>query len=160
MQLDAHADLRNKWLGSRYNHACVMRRCLDLLPSRTIFQVGIRSGTKEEFKELEVRKQLIPYEKGNNAKQLNQALLKFQGKPIYLTVDLDWFDPSVMPGTGTPEPGGFFWQDFASIMHVLKSHNVVAADVVELAPNFDTSQISSILAAKVTRSLIMLLSLA
>ena len=113
---------------------------------------------KEEFKELKVRKQLIPYEKGNNAKQLNQALLKFQGKPIYLTVDLDWFDPSVMPGTGTPEPGGFFWKDFASVIDVLQKHQLIAADIIELAPQLDPSGISSILAAKVSRSLLMLLN--
>ncbi len=75
-----------------------------------------------------------------------------------MTVDLDWFDPSVMPGTGAPEPGGFFWNDFSAVIDVLKDHQIVAADVVELSPLIDTSEISSVLAAKITRSLIMLLS--
>jgi agmatinase len=79
------------------------------------------------------------------------------GRPIYLTVDLDWFDPAVLPGTGTPEPGGFLWRDFAAVVDVLRGHRVVAADVVELAPQLDSSGVSSVLAAKVTRSLILLL---
>ncbi len=80
------------------------------------------------------------------------------GKPIYLTCDLDWFDPSIMPGTGTPEPGGFFWTDFENIVEILKSHNLVGADIVELSPQLDPTGISSVLAAKVTRSLLMLLN--
>jgi agmatinase len=88
---------------------------------------------------------------------LQQALAPLKGKPIYLTVDLDWFDPSVLPGTGTPEPGGYHWSDFASLIEVLREHHLVAADVVELAPQLDTSGISSVLAAKVTRSLLLLL---
>ncbi|MFL0760536.1 MAG: arginase family protein, partial [Prochlorococcus sp.] len=79
-------------------------------------------------------------------------------QPIYLTMDLDWFDPCVLPGTGTPEPGGFLWSDFAAVIEVLKGHQLVGADVVELAPQLDTSGMSSVLAAKVTRSLLMLLS--
>jgi len=158
IQLDAHADLRMKWLGSSNNHACTMQRCLDFLPSNKIFQVGIRSGTRKEFLEMENSKRLITHVKGQPATQLNKALNNFIGKPIYLTIDLDWFDPSIMPGTGTPEPGGYFWDDFAEIINVLKNHNLIAADVVELAPQLDTSGISSILAAKVVRSLIILLS--
>ena len=88
---------------------------------------------------------------------LQQALAPLQGRPIYLTVDLDWFDPAVLPGTGTPEPGGYLWSDFASLIGVLREHHLVAADVVELAPQLDTSGISSVLAAKVTRSLLLLL---
>ncbi len=159
IQLDAHADLRNEWLGSRHSHACSMRRCLDILPSKQIFQIGIRSGSRSEFIEMVKEKRLIPQRSGQPATELFEALQHFQNKPIYLTVDLDWFDPSVMPGTGTPEPGGFFWQDFAAIIDVLKGHQMIGADIVELAPKLDSSEISSILAAKVTRSLIMLLSL-
>ena len=74
--------------------------------------------------------------------------------PIYLTFDLDWFDPSVLPGTGTPEPGGKNWHDFVEVIEVLRNHHIVAADVVELSPYIDSCGISSILAAKVVRSLI------
>ncbi|WP_269603781.1 agmatinase [Prochlorococcus marinus] len=157
IQLDAHADLRDEWLGSKFSHACTMKRCLEILPSKKIFQIGIRSGTKSEFLEMNHTKRIIQHNCGENAKYLEEALKKFKGKPIYLTFDLDWFDPSIMPGTGTPEPGGYFWGDFAAIIDVIKSHNLIGADVVELSPDLDKSGISSNLAAKVIRSLIMLL---
>ena len=152
VQLDAHADLREEWIGARHSHACAMRRCLEVLPSQTLFQLAIRSGTREEFTELHESGRLMP-----SIDALQQALTPLQGKPIYLTVDLDWFDPSVLPGTGTPEPGGYHWSDFASLIAMLQEHHLVAADVVELAPQLDTSGISSVLAAKVTRSLLLLL---
>jgi len=158
IQLDAHADLRDEWLGNKFSHACTMKRCLEILPSKKIFQIGIRSGTKLEFIEMKKTKRLIPHDLGNEAKYLEKALKDFKGTPIYLTFDLDWFDPSIMPGTGTPEPGGYFWRDFEAIVEVLKSHNLIGADVVELSPKLDHSGISSILAAKVIRSLIMLLN--
>ena len=157
IQLDAHADLRDEWLGSKFSHACTMKRCLDILPSKKIFQIGIRSGTKSEFLEMNNSQRLIQHTLGENAKSLEEALKSFKGRPIYLTFDLDWFDPSIMPGTGTPEPGGYFWRDFAAIIDVIKSHNLIGADVVELSPKLDNTGISSILAAKVIRSLIMLL---
>tara|TARA_Y100001968_G_scaffold330632_1_gene383028 strand:- start:1274 stop:2110 length:837 start_codon:yes stop_codon:yes gene_type:complete len=159
IQLDAHADLREEWLGNKFSHACTMKRCLDILPSKNIFQIGIRSGTKSEFIEMKNTKRFIPHNLGSHANHLEKALESFMGKPIYLTFDLDWFDPSIMPGTGTPEPGGYFWNDFAEIIEVLKSHNLIGADVVELSPKLDNSGISSILAAKVIRSLIMLLDM-
>ena len=157
IQLDAHADLRNEWLGNKFSHACSMRRCLEIIPSKKIFQIGIRSGTKLEFMEMKNTKRLITHISGDNAQSLEKSLDNLHGTPIYLTFDLDWFDPSIMPGTGTPEPGGYFWRDFAAIIEVLKSHNLIGADVVELSPKLDHSGISSILAAKVVRSLIMLL---
>ena len=158
VQLDAHADLRDEWLGSKYSHACTMKRCLEVLPSKKIFQIGIRSGTKSEFFEMNVTKKYVQHTPGEDARYLKAALKSFKGTPIYLTFDLDWFDPSIMPGTGTPEPGGYYWGDFAAIIDVIKSHNLIGADVVELSPKLDNSGISNILAAKVIRSLIMLLS--
>ena len=152
LQLDAHADLRETWLGARHSHACAMRRCLDVLPSGDLLQLSIRSGTREEFQELRRTGRLIA-----NAQSLETALVPWRGRPLYLTVDLDWFDPSVLPGTGTPEPGGYHWQDFADVIDVLKGHRLVAADVVELAPQLDSSGVSSVLAAKVCRSLLLLL---
>ena len=157
VHLDAHADLRTDWLGTKYSHACAMRRCIEVLPSKQIFQLGIRSGTREEFAELKSKNWLISHTHGTPAFNLNEALSQHIGKPIYLTIDVDWFDPSVMPGTGTPEPGGFFWQDFAAVIEVLQKHQLIAADIVELAPQLDPSGISSVLAAKVTRSILMLL---
>ena len=152
VQLDAHADLRQSWLGARHSHACAMRRCLDVLPSGDLLQIAIRSGTAEEFSELHRSGRLIPLH------QMSQKLSDLRGRPIYLTVDLDWFDPAVMPGTGTPEPGGFTWAEFAALINELQHHHLVGADVVELAPQLDPSGISSVLAAKVTRSLLLLMA--
>ena len=149
VQLDAHADLRHEWLGAKHSHACAMRRCLEVLPSQQLLQIAIRSGTREEFSELRATGRLVAIE------QLVQTLQPLRGKPIYLTVDLDWFDPAVLPGTGTPEPGGFMWNHFAELITELSQHNLVAADVVELAPMLDPSGVSSVLAAKVVRSLLL-----
>tara|TARA_Y100001968_G_C19393506_1_gene736920 strand:+ start:797 stop:1717 length:921 start_codon:yes stop_codon:yes gene_type:complete len=159
VQLDAHADLRTDWLGSKYSHACTMTRCLEIMPSKKLFQVGIRSGTREEFLEIKKEKRLIVHQSGEQAKHLEKALKPFQGWPMYISIDLDWFDPSVLPGTGTPEPGGYFWNDFAAIINVLKDHKIVGGDIVELAPQLDPFGVSSIVAAKTTRSMIMLLNL-
>ncbi len=158
IQLDAHADLRNEWLGTKHSHACAMKRCLEVLPSKNLIQVGIRSGTKQEFSELYSNKNLITNKSGSLANNLQKILSKYSANHLYITIDLDWFDPSVLPGTGTPEPGGFTWRDFAEIINILRTYKIAGADIVELAPQLDSSKISSILAAKVTRSIIMLLS--
>ena len=152
VQLDAHADLREEWLGTRHSHACAMRRCLEVLPSGDLLQLAIRSGTRSEFRELHSSGRRM-----DDVQALRDAMAPWTGRPIYLTVDLDWFDPAVLPGTGTPEPGGFLWGDFAAVVDVLSGHRLVAGDVVELAPQLDSSGVSSVLAAKVTRSLILLL---
>jgi agmatinase len=152
VQLDAHADLRDTYLGSRHSHACAMRRCLEVLPSQTLLQIAIRSGTREEFAELHQCGRLVAIER------MAEALQPHRGRPLYLTVDLDWFDPGVLPGTGTPEPGGFHWGHFATLVEELRHHRLVAADVVELAPQLDPTGVSSVLAAKVVRSLLLLLS--
>jgi agmatinase len=151
VQLDAHADLRQEWLGAHHSHACAMRRCLEVLPSQQLLQIAIRSGTREEFSELRSSGRLVAIER------MAESLKPLRGKPLYLTVDLDWFDPAVMAGTGTPEPGGFLWRDFAALVEELRHHNLVAADVVELAPILDATGVSSVLAAKVVRSLLFLL---
>ena len=151
VQLDAHADLRQEWLGSQHSHACAMRRCLEVLPSGTLRQIAIRSGTRAEFEELRSSGRLVAIER------MAEALIPLRGRPLYLTVDLDWFDPAVLPGTGTPEPGGFHWADFAVLVEELSHHRLVAADVVELAPQLDPTGVSAVLAAKVVRSLLLLL---
>ena len=146
VQFDAHADLRDGYRGDPHNHACVMRRALDVIDSQRVVQVGIRSGTAAEFDELR--------QSGRRVEPSAAALeerLDEQAGPIYLTVDLDVFDPSVMPGTGTPEPGGIDWPTFAELLSVIPSRRLVAADVVELAPDLDPSGCSSALAAKTVR---------
>jgi agmatinase len=152
VQLDAHADLRDAWLGARHSHACAMRRCLEVIPpGGELLQMAIRSGTREEFVELRETGRWVALS------AMASALRPHRGRPVYLTVDLDWFDPAVLPGTGTPEPGGFHWADFAVLVEELRHHRLVAADVVELAPQLDPSGVSAVLAAKVTRSLLLLL---
>ncbi|GCE64864.1 agmatinase [cyanobiont of Ornithocercus magnificus] len=161
LQLDAHADLRENWLGERHNHACTMRRCLEVIPNGQLVQLAIRSGTREEFQELVQSGRLVHHSPADSpqllAEQLRTTLAPLIHLPLYLTVDLDWFDPAVLPGTGTPEPGGFHWPDFAAVASVLRQHHLVAADVVELAPQLDITGISSVLSAKVCRSLLLLL---
>ena len=157
LQLDAHADLRDSYLSNKFSHACTMKRCFEILPKQTIFQVGIRSGTKDEFDFMRNKTQLIKFEEKKDIKLLNEKLSNFKSSPIYLTVDLDWFDPSLVPGTGTPEPGGYFWKDFESILKILNQYKLIGADIVELSPELDSSGVSSIVAAKVARSLIMTL---
>ncbi len=155
VQLDAHADLRESYIGNKHSHACTMKRCLEVLPKKKILQVGIRSGTKEEFQIMHNNDQLVKFCSGGNAQKLRQALLPYSKCPIYLTIDLDWFDPSLLGGTGTPEPGGFFWNDFEEILKTLRDFRIVASDIVELSPEIDKSGVSSIVAAKVLRSLIL-----
>jgi len=155
VQLDAHADLRESYIGNEHSHACTMKRCLEVLPEKKILQVGIRSGTKEEFEIMYKNNQLVNFYPGGNAQKLKQALQQYSKSPIYLTIDLDWFDPSLLAGTGTPEPGGFFWNDFEEILKTLRDFRIVASDIVELSPEIDKSGVSSIVAAKVLRSLIL-----
>ncbi len=163
VQLDAHADLRDSWLGTRHSHACAMRRCLEVLPSGDLRQIAIRSGTRTEFEELHSSGRLVGHGRAPALApewlqaELVAALNPLRGRPLYLTVDLDWFDPAVMPGTGTPEPGGFLWGHFAGLVEELLHHDLVGADVVELAPTLDPSGVSAVLAAKVTRTLLLLL---
>ncbi len=153
VQMDAHADLRPSYLGETYSHASAMRRCLDVLQPGHLLQVGIRSGTREEFTQMRRAHSLLP----PTPEALSKALQPHAGKPLYLTLDLDIFDPSAMPGTGTPEPGGIQWADFARLLRVLPGPQIVAADIMELAPMLDPSACSSILAAKALREILLLL---
>ncbi len=157
IQLDAHADLRDSYQNDKFSHACTIKRCIDILPTKKIFQIGIRSGTKEEFKFMHDNNQLIEINPGDKINLIKEKLEQYKNIPLYLTIDLDWFDPSLLPGTGTPEPGGFFWHDFENIIQVLNSFKIIGADIVELSPNIDQSGVSSVVAAKVLRTLIMTL---
>lgn len=148
IHFDAHADLREDYLGVRLSHACVMRRCHDILGDGRIWQFGIRSGTRDEFafmKDGHVATE--PF----SAKTL--APLSFpDGTPVYLTVDLDVLDPSEFPGTGTQEAGGLrFAELLGSLTDILSRFNVVALDNVELSPPIDPTGRSTALACKLLR---------
>jgi agmatinase len=154
LHLDAHADLRDGYQGYHYSHASVIRRCLDHFgPGHQLAQYGIRSGTREEFVWMRERKTLYA------------SLAEFCGfvealpaeRPVYLTLDLDFFDPAFLPGTGTPEAGGEDFLSFIKIVKLLKTKKLVGADVVELAPAIDPTGNSDVFAAKVVRELILAL---
>ena len=148
IHFDAHADLREDYLGVRLSHACVMRRCHDILGDGRIWQFGIRSGTRDEFAFMKAGHVVTePF----TAKTL--AGLSFpKGTPVYLTVDLDVLDPSEFPGTGTQEAGGLrFAELHSALCEILSRFNVVALDNVELSPALDPSGRSTALACKLLR---------
>lgn len=152
VQFDAHADLRDEWNGSRHSHACAMRRVLDFLPADRLLQVGIRSGTRDEFAEMRRANRLVRPAAG----ELREALARFGQAPLYLTFDLDFFDPSLVPGTGTPEAGGIDWATCEDLIEVLCEQRIVAFDLVELAPTLDPAGVSACVAAKLLRELILI----
>jgi len=142
LQLDAHSDLRNEYMGSKYNHACVMARALEYC---NIVQVGIRSMDKEELKLVNSEKIFYAHEYNS---EKNELIINQLTENVYITIDLDVFDPSVVPSTGTPEPGGFFWNDVNNLLKsISKNSNIVGFDIVELCPN-EIFKASDFLAAK------------
>ncbi len=155
IHFDAHADLRQDYLGAQLSHACVLRRCHDLLGDGRIHQFCIRSGDREEFRFAQQHTDMHKFD-FDGLEALTQKLTE-DGTPVYFTIDLDCLDPSVFPGTGTPEAGGVtFLQLIQAISTVCKT-NVVAADVNELAPMLDTSGVSTATACKVLRELMLAL---
>ena len=136
LQIDAHADLRNQYLGNKNSHACAMRRCLDF-KNVNIIGIGIRNISKEEFEFAKRNKNRIKIFWSKDLSKKNIAKIKnlVKNKNVYLTFDVDGFDSSLMPATGTPEPGGLFWNDTLDILKsVFKNSNVIGADINELAP--------------------------
>ena len=136
VQLDAHADLRESYQGNRDSHACAMARCLEVAP---VHALGIRSYSREEAERIAAG---IPgyrivhaWEMMDSLAWRDPVLAPLEGRPVYLTVDVDCFDPSIVPATGTPEPGGLTWQPtLAFLRRLFQRARVVACDLVELAP--------------------------
>ena len=154
IHFDAHADLRNDYLGVKLSHACVIRRCYDIVGDGRIFQFGIRSGDKSEFewKEGKVTTRLFDFE------GLYGVLEELKGKPVYFTLDLDVLDPSVFPGTGTPEPGGVTFDALRKAASaVCRRADIVGCDVNELSPPYDQSGISTAAACKIIREMLIAL---
>ncbi len=132
LQLDAHADLREEYNGSKYNHACVMARAKELCP---IVQVGIRSMDYSEKESIDSSKTFFAKDIYNNTDRIRKVISGLSGN-VYITIDLDVFDPSIMPSTGTPEPGGLLWYDVLALLKaVSEKKNIVGFDVVELCPD-------------------------
>ena len=146
VHFDAHTDLREEYLGEEMSHSAVIRHCSKIVGAENIKQIGIRSGMKEEWEFM---------------KNHNTLCHKFsdldclKGKNIFVTVDLDCLDTSIMPGTGTPEAGGMSFKELNEWFYYLKDFNIVGADVVELAPDYDASGASTAVATKVIRELLM-----
>ncbi len=134
LQFDAHADMRDSYEGSPFSHACVMRRLAQL--GVPVVQVGIRSLSEEEVQPLRQSRVTTMFaEQQPTGAQVVAALAQWNSGPVYVTFDLDALDPSVMPATGTPEPGGLSWYQALEILRaVTRTYPVVGADVVELAP--------------------------
>ena len=152
IHFDAHTDLRDEYLGQKLSHATVMRRCHDILGDDRIFQFGIRSGDRPEF---EWAKNHVFMNKFN-LNNIEHALDKIAGAPIYMTVDLDVLDPSEFPGTGTPEAGGVSFEELRrALLKVAETGNVVACDVNELSPTYDQSGASTALACKIIREILL-----
>lgn len=155
IHFDAHADLREEYLGEQLSHASVIRRCWDLVGDGRIYQFGIRSGDREEFYWAKEHVTMRKFD----FEGLEEVLEKLEGTPIYFTLDLDVLDPSVFPGTGTPEPGGVAFDALRKAAEKVCSRaNVVACDVNELSPHYDPSGISTAAACKIVREMLLALS--
>lgn len=152
IHFDAHADLRDDYLGERLSHATVLRRSWDLLGDGRIHQFGIRSGERSEFEFALKHTDFHPF----NVKDVLDVVLALGDKvPVYVTLDLDVLDPSLFCGTGTPEAGGIFFQDLEEALLALEALNVVGFDMNELSPHYDASGVSTAVACKVLREMLL-----
>ncbi len=148
IHFDAHTDLREDYLGEKLSHASVMRRIGETIGFENIKQIGIRSGLKEEF---DLMKEF------NTLVQMSSDLDSIKNKKIFLTIDVDVLDPAYMPGTGTPEPDGLTYRELALWIQYLKDFDIVGADIVELAPDYDKSEVSTAVVTKIVRDVLMIL---
>ena len=146
IHFDAHTDLREEYLGEEMSHSAVIRHCSKIVGADNIKQIGIRSGMKEEWEFMK---------KHNTLCHKFSDIDCIKSKPVFVTVDLDCLDTSIMPGTGTPEAGGMTFKELNEWFKYLKDFNIIGADVVELAPDYDSSGVSTAVATKVIRELLM-----
>jgi len=154
IQIDAHTDLRGDYLGETLSHSTVMRRIVERLEEGRLIQIGIRSGIEEEFKLARRIKSIV----SSKQSSLRSMVKRLRNQPVYITLDLDVIDPSLLPGVGTPEPGGFIFQEFISILKELQPLRVVGFDIVELTPDYDPTQVSSVTASVILREMILAFS--
>lgn len=152
VHFDAHADLRDEYLGERLSHATVMRRVSEVVGGRNVYQFGIRSGTREEFSFARANTRLFTHEV---AAPLEEILPQLKGRPVYVTLDIDVVDPAFAPGTGTAEPGGCTVREIIKAVHLLGNTDVVGFDLVEVSPVYDPSERTALLAAKLVREAIL-----
>lgn len=153
IHFDAHADLRDEYLGAKLSHAAVIRRCHELVGDGRIHQFCIRSGDRPEFRFADAHTEMHKFSFDGLTETV--ARLARENAPVYFTIDLDCLDPSVFPGTGTPEAGGVSFTELLSAIIGVSRLRVVAADVNELAPMLDTSGASTAVACKTVRELLL-----
>jgi agmatinase len=151
IHIDAHTDLREDYLGESLSHSTVMRKVVDHLGEGRLFQIGIRSGTEDEFKLAKKMKSIVSLQPAS----LSSMIKRLRNQPVYITLDLDVIDPSLLPGVGTPEPGGLTFQEFLSLLKEIQSLHVIGFDIVELTPDYDPTRISSITAAVILREMLL-----
>ncbi len=154
IHFDAHTDLREDYLGEKLSHATVIRQCWDMVGDNKIFQFGIRSGEKYEFEFAREHNFINKF----NLNGLDEVIKKLSGKPVYFTLDLDVLDPSIFPGTGTPEAGGVSFIELLQAIIKIGGLNIVGADVNELSPVYDQSGASTAVACKILRELLLSIS--
>lgn len=153
LQFDAHADLREGYMGCPNSHASAVRRLTDFMDGRNIYQFGIRSGTKEEFEFAAVNTNMFKFEV---ISPLQGVLPVLGRRPVYVTLDIDVADPAFANGTGTPEPGGITSAELIKAVGLLKGINLVGFDIVEVSPPYDPSDRTALLAAKIIRDIILI----
>lgn len=151
IHLDAHTDLRTDYLGEKLSHATVIRRVWELLGDDRIFQFGIRSGEKYEFDFASKHTHINKF----NLNGFSECVKQLKGKPVYFTLDLDVLDPSIFPGTGTPEAGGVGFVELLDAITELNQLNIVACDMNELSPVYDASGVSTAVACKLLREILL-----
>ena len=152
IHIDAHTDLRDTFFGEELSHATVLKRVHDLVGDKNIYQFGIRSGLKKEFEFAKKHLTIEPF----TINTFEEVTKEIKDMPIYLTLDLDVLDPSIMMGTGTPEAGGLTYKELMQALYTLKDFNIVGLDVVELAPHYDPSGVSTAIASKIIRELLLI----
>jgi agmatinase len=151
LHIDAHTDLRDEYLGETLNHSTVMKKVLNLLSKGRLSQVGVRAGTREEFALAEKTRSILFFD----PKSLIRMVNRLKQRPVYISLDLDVMDPGLLPGVGTPEPGGFTFQELISLFKGLQPLRVIGFDLVELTPDYDPTQISSVTASVILREMIL-----
>ncbi len=151
LYFDAHADLRPGYMGNKLSHASAARLAAEILGEKALYMFGIRSFEKNEWKHIR--------EKGifcdPSCERFYEAIDELKGHPVYISLDMDVFDPACLPGLGTPEAGGIFYRDFMGFLPGIMELDVVGMDVLEISPEYDPHGNSSVFAAKVIRELIL-----
>ncbi len=153
IHFDAHTDLREEYLGENLSHASVIKRVWDIVGDNKIFQLGIRSGEKAEFEFAKTHTIMNKF----NLDTISEVVKSLKGVPVYFTLDLDVLDPSIFPGTGTPEAGGVTFMELLNAVKQMEKLNIVGCDINELSPVYDQSGVSTAVACKILREILLVI---